>query len=118
MTIQPTLSFSFSPTCQSFSCCCFGGHDSESSLYPNKDGRFKSMNRMTDKEVEIANERFRLIIIRKIDTLPLDNDEFLDRLENEEGISLEVTRECPLTKERLNKTIEAINRIIKHWHID
>lgn len=72
---------------------------------------------MTDKEVKKANERFRAIIIRKLDPLPIDTYEFIDRLENEEGISLKVTRENPLTKERLDATVKAINKILKNWHI-
>lgn len=73
---------------------------------------------MSDKEVEKANERFRTIIIRKLDPLPLDTNEFLDRLENEEGVSLTVDREHPLTKERLEKTVKAINRVLGEMHVE
>ncbi len=119
MTIQPTVSFSFVPTCETFSClCCCCGSDDESLVYPSKKGKFKPVHSMTDKEVRKADERFRAIIIRKIDHLPLDNDEFLDRLENEEGVSLKVDREHPLTKERLKKTVKAINRVLGEMHID
>lgn len=116
MTIQPTISFSFVPTCQTFRCfgCCSG----EDEYYPKKSGSFKPVAYMTDKEVEKANIRFREIIIRKIDPLPLDNDEFLDRLENEEGITLKVTRENPLTRERLDKTVKSINKMLHQMHVD
>jgi hypothetical protein len=115
MTIQPTVSFSFIPTCQTFSCfgCC-----SDKQYYPKKSGEFKPTAFMTDKELKKANERFKSIIIRKLDPLPLDTDEFLDRLEHEEGISLEVTRENPLTKDRLDQTVKSINRVLHDMHID
>ncbi|MDC7243678.1 MAG: hypothetical protein PQJ44_07055 [Sphaerochaetaceae bacterium] len=117
MTIQPTVSFSFVPTCQTVSCfCCCCSEDDQ--YYPKRNDKFKPTAYMTDKEVEKANERFRAIIIRKLDPLPLNNDEFLDRLVNEEGVNLEVTRENPLTKERLDKTVKSINKILKDFHID
>lgn len=119
MTIQPTVSFSFEPHCKTFKClCCCGGDEDENEFYPKKNGKFKPINSMTDAEVLKADERFREIILRKIDHLPLDNEEFLDRLENEEGISLRVTREDPLTKERLNRTVKAINKILHEMKID
>ena len=117
MSIQPTIQFSFAPTCQSFRCCCLSSDD-ETQMYPCKDDTFKPVGTMSDKEVEVANERFRNIIIRKIDHLPLDNDEFLDRLENEEGISLQVSREDPLTRCRLDDTVKAINNMLAKMHID
>lgn len=116
MTIQPTVSFSFVPTCQTFS--CFGCCCSDDQYYPKKNGKFKPTAYMSDKEVEKANERFRTIIIRKLDPLPLDTNEFLDRLENEEGVSLTVDREHPLTKERLEKTVKAINRVLGEMHVE
>lgn len=118
MTIQPTIQFSFVPTCNTFKCCCFGGGESEGeNVYPTRSGKFKPVQHMTDKEVVKADKRFREIILRKIDPLPLDNEEFLDRLENEEGISLRVTRENPLTKARLDRTVKAINEILSHMKI-
>lgn len=116
MTIQPTISFSFAPTCQSFRCCCCSG--SEEEFYPKKSGEFKPMAYMTDKEVEKANERFREIIIRKLDPLPLDNDDFLERLEFEQGVSLKVTRDQPLTRKRLEDTVKVINRMLREMHVD
>lgn len=113
MTIQPTVEFSFSPSCEK--CSCFGGSNK---LYPSKKGKFKPIHYMTDSDVRKANERFRTIIARKLDPLPLDTDEFIDRLENEEGVTLEVSRENPLTKERLDDTVKAINRILRHMQID
>lgn len=117
MTIQPTVQFSFVPTCNTFKCCCFGG-SSEDHVYPTKGGKFKPVSHMSDKELKKADERFRTIILRKIDPLPLDNDDFLDRLENEEGISLRVTRENPLTKERLDATVKAINKMLHRMKIE
>ena len=119
MTIQPTIQFSFVPTCNTFKCCCCCWSDESEveNIYPTKSGKFKPVPYMTDKEVIKADKRFREIILRKIDPLPLDNEEFLDRLENEEGISLRVTRENPLTKERLDRTIKAINKILSHMKI-
>ena len=119
MTIQPTVSFSFEPHCKHFSClCCCKSSDDESVLYPCKSGKFRPVGGLSDAEVEKANERFREILVRKLDPLPLDTDDFLDRLEHEEGISLKVTRDCPLTKERLDHTVKVINKILGDMHID
>ncbi len=118
MNVTPTVSFSFVPTCRSLSCCCCGSsNDSESHMYPTAKGKFKFVGEMTDLDIEKANERFKEIILRKLDPLPLNNDEFLDRLENEEGISLTVDRQHPLTKERLDRTVNAINKVLRKMQI-
>lgn len=117
MAIQPTISFTFSPTCKSFRCLCCEGSDEDDHYVPTKDGVFKSVGLMNDAEVEKANIRFKEIILRKIDPLPLDNDEFLKILE-EEGISLHVSRENPLTKSRLEDTIKKINEILGKMKIN
>lgn len=115
MTIQPTVSFSFEPHCKNLFCCCC--KDSDTPYVPKKSGKFKQVISMTDAEVEKADSRFREMILRKIDHLPLDDEEFLDRLENEEGISLRVTRENPLTKQRLDETVKSINKILREMKI-
>jgi len=84
---------------------------------PGKDGVFKNVSHMTDSDIEKANTRFKKIIESKIDPLPLDNEEFFE-LMYDNGISLEVTRENPLTKRRLDETVNVINRILKHLHVD
>lgn len=118
MTIQPTIAFSFSPTCRSFKCgCCSGTDDDDLHVYPQKSGNFKFVDYLSDNELEKANKRFREIIIRKIDPLPLNNDEFMKRLEEEEGVDLTVTRSYPLTKYRMDKTIEVINEILSKMHV-
>lgn len=113
MTIQPTLQLSFSPNCRSFSCCVGGDHY----MYPTKSGKMKSMTYLSDKEIAKSNERFREIIESKLESLPINVQDFIDRLQHEEGISLQVTRENPLTKERLEETTDAINQILRNLHI-
>ena len=118
MTIQPTLSFSFVPTCNTFSCCgCLSSSEEGDYAYPMKNGKFRSCMRMTDKEVAIANKRFKEMIIRKLQPLALDVDEFMRRLEEEEGIDFSVSECNPLTKKRVHDTIKKINKVLDQMHI-
>lgn len=118
MSIQPNFNLNFQPTCRSFRCFCCAGETDEMEMYPCKDAKFKPVAFMYDADIEKANMRFRQIIIRKLDPLPLDTDDFIDRLENEEGVSLEVSREKPLTRCRLENTIKAINRMLGEMHVE
>lgn len=120
MNVAPTVSFSFIPTCHKLSClcCCGGDSDDEKHAYPNKKGKFVLKPSMSPKEIKKANERFENIIRRKIDPLPLDTDEFLRRLVEEEGIDFEVTVHNPLTKERVDDIVAVINHVLSDMHVE
>ena len=116
MTIQPTLAINFQPNCNTFKCCCMGASEEDEQVYICKDGTYKSMARMSDEEVHKANKRFKEMIIRKLDPLPLDNAKFLQMLEDE-GVCLEVNRDNPLTKKRFHDTIDTINKLLGKMHV-
>ena len=119
MTIAPTVSFSFVPTCNKFSWCCCGSStgDDDVYCYPTKKGEFRTQTGMSSKQMKVANRRFKEIIARKLEPLPLDTKEFIRRLEQEEGIDFEVTKHCPLTKERVEDTVQKINAVLRDLHI-
>lgn len=118
MTISPTIAFSFVPTCKKFSCCCCcDNSDDDSHAYPTKSGKFQLQGSMSSKEIKKANKRLEQIIRRKLEPLPLDTDEFMRRLVEEEGIDLTVSQHYPLTKERVEEITIKINQILSELTI-
>lgn len=118
MSLAPTISFGFSPSCQKFSCCCCcSGDDDDSHAYPTRSGKFRLQPSMSSKEIKKANERFEQIIRQKLEPLPLDNNAFLERLVTIEGVDLTVSQHNPLTKERLDTVVDKINEVLKEMEI-